>query len=95
MLPRHISVRFCFFAQKGVLKFQNKKFYCPKDSKKVNIFEIGLLEVYDGGGGCPESTLYCVLTCISIVSQSAVQTLFGIRAEAYGGKACGLSNENI
>ena len=28
------------------------------------MFEIGSLEVYDRGGGCcPESTLYCVLTC--------------------------------
>ena len=31
---------------------------CPKDSKKVNIFEISSLEVYDRGGGCPGSTLY-------------------------------------
>ena len=57
VLPRQNSVRFCFFAQKGVFNFQNSKkngwpdkFYCPKDSKKVNIFEIGSLGVYDRGG---------------------------------------------
>ena len=39
---------------------------CPKDSKKVNIFEISSLEVYVWGGGPRVYTVYCVLTCTSI-----------------------------
>ena len=44
--------------------------FTPNDSKKVKIFEIGLLEVYEGGGGvgCPGSTLNCVLTYMYICS---------------------------
>ena len=49
------SVRFWFFAQKGVFNFRKKNCWpiiiiCPKDSKKVNIFKIGSLEVYDRVG---------------------------------------------
>ena len=64
----HNLVRFCFFAQKGVFNFQNSKktanhINCiaqkGKDSKKINIFEIGSLEVYDRGGGLPR--VYTVL----------------------------------
>ena len=56
VLPRQNSVRFCFLPKKGSLIFKIQKngcpdkFYCPKDSKKVNIFEIGSLEVYYRGG---------------------------------------------
>ena len=39
------------------------------DSKKVKIFEIWTLEIYERvGGGCPGSTMNCVLTCILIIS---------------------------
>ena len=72
----HATIRyvFAFLPQKGalILKMLKNgwphKFYCPKDSKKVHIFEIGSLQVYDrrGGGGCQGSTLYCVLTSIYI-----------------------------
>ena len=48
------------------INFQNSikngwpdKLYCPKDSKKVNIFEIGSLEVYDRGGGVAHG-LHCI-----------------------------------
>ena len=45
------SVCFCFFCPKRGL-------YCPKDFKKVNIFEISSLEVYNRVEvGCPGSVL--------------------------------------
>ena len=53
-----------FFPKKGSLISEIKKNGWTKDSKKINIFEIGSLEVYDRGGGCPGSTLYYVLTCM-------------------------------
>ena len=57
VLPRRISVRFYFFAIKEALISEIQKkgwphiIISPKDSKKVNIFEIGSLEVYNRGGG--------------------------------------------
>ena len=58
LLPRHNSGRFYFFAQKGVIHFQNSKKTADHTNsivlripKKVNIFEIGSLEVYDRGEG--------------------------------------------
>ena len=62
-------IKHFFCTKTGFLIFESQKngwphiITCPKDSKKVNIFEIGSLVVYDRGGGCPGSTLYCVLTC--------------------------------
>ena len=63
----HAKIRyvFAFLPKKGSLIFKIQKngwpdkFYCPKDSKKVNIFEIGSLEVYDRGGGVAQG-LHCI-----------------------------------
>ena len=62
---------FVFFAQKEFFNFLNKekrltRYNHSKDSKKVKIFEIGSLEVYERGGECPGSTLNCVLTCMYV-----------------------------
>ena len=52
VLPRHNLVRFYFFAQKGVYNFQNSKKKADQINsivlripKRLNIFEIGSLEV--------------------------------------------------
>ena len=62
---KHYFVRFCFFTKNGVFIFRNSKkkgwpdiIICPKVSKKVNIFEIVSLEVYDRGGGA--QVLHCI-----------------------------------